>query len=50
MGDEQEAERFNDVIRGRLSDTQRHAREVLFPTTETEPAEAGENDEEIEDR
>ena len=50
MGDEHESEPFNDVIRDRLSDTQRRAREVLFPTTETEPAEAGEHDEEIEDR
>jgi hypothetical protein len=40
-----EPETFNDTIRNRLSDSQQQAREVLFPTAETEPADAGENEE-----
>jgi hypothetical protein len=39
-----EPETFNDTIRNRLSDRQQQAREVLFPTAETEPAEPGENE------
>ena len=48
MGDEHESEPFNDVIRGRLGDTRTPAR--CCSDHRTEPAEAGENDEEIEDR
>jgi len=49
MTDEPERETLNNMIRNSLSDTQRHAREVLFPTTETEPAESGENEEKTDD-
>jgi hypothetical protein len=45
MSDEPEPEPFNDVIRNRLSDRRRQAREALFPAAETEPAESGENEE-----